>query len=119
MIKKMLIADGVGVRLREERERLGLNQLEFGELVGVSRGTQKNYELGANSIDLRYVSALVKNNVDAGYVLTGRHTPAPGEGLQADEEELIERYRKLPKDDQKSIHRYVNALSAMAAQDRK
>lgn len=115
----MLIADGVGVRLREERERLGLNQLEFGELIGVSRGTQKNYELGANSIDLRYVAELAKHKVDAGYVLTGRRSPSPGEGLQPDEEELIERYRKLPEPDQKSIHRYVIALGVMAAQDLK
>lgn len=51
----MLIAEGVGVRLREERERLGLSQTEFGTLVGVSRGTQKNYELGTalGALDLR------------------------------------------------------------------
>ncbi|WP_255313860.1 helix-turn-helix domain-containing protein, partial [Pseudomonas protegens] len=44
-VKKMLIAEGVGSRLREERERLGLSQSDFGALVGVSRGTQKNYEV--------------------------------------------------------------------------
>lgn len=112
----MLIADGVGERLREERERLGLNQTEFGTLLGVSRGTQKNYELGANSLDLRYVSALVENKVDAGYVLTGNRSLAAGEGLDPSETELIHQYRCLPKDDQKTVRRIVKSMAAEASE---
>lgn len=113
--KKMLIADQVGERLREERERLGLNQTEFGLLLGVSRGTQKNYELGANSLDLRYVAALEENGVDAAFVLTGRRATPLGQLYTAVEEELILQFRGLPADDQKAIRRYVKALAAAAA----
>lgn len=113
--KKMLIADQVGERLREERERLGLNQTEFGALVGVSRGTQKNYELGANSLDLRYVAALEEKGVDAAFVLTGRRATPLGQLYTAAEEELILQFRSLPADDQKAIRRYVKALAAAAA----
>lgn len=113
--KKMLIADQVGERLREERERLGLNQTEFGLLLGVSRGTQKNYELGANSLDLRYVAALEENGVDAAFVLTGRRATPLGQLYTAVEEELILLFRGLPADDQKAIRRYVKALAAAAA----
>ncbi|ROO34500.1 transcriptional regulator [Pseudomonas sp. AF76] len=111
----MLIADQVGERLREERERLGLNQTEFGLLLGVSRGTQKNYELGANSLDLRYVAALEENGVDAAFVLTGRRATPLGQLYTAVEEELILQFRGLPADDQKAIRRYVKALAAAAA----
>lgn len=112
--KKMLIADGVGDRLREERERLGLNQTDFGTLLGVSRGTQKNYELGANSLDLRYVSSLTEHNVDAGYVLSGRRSPPPGEGLDPVEADLVEHFRRLPPDDQKTVRRIVRSMAAEA-----
>ncbi|MFK3970184.1 helix-turn-helix domain-containing protein [Pseudomonas sp. NPDC087358] len=106
----MLIADGVGDRLRDERERLGLNQTDFGTLLGVSRGTQKNYELGANSLDLRYVAALVTHGVDAGFVLTGRRSPSPDKGLSETEQTLVEQFRTVPADDQKAILRFLKAM---------
>lgn len=113
--KKMLIADRVGERLREERERLGLNQTEFGELLGVSRGTQKNYELGANSLDLRYVSALEEHGVDAGFVLTGRRSTPLGQLFTATEEELINQYRSITPFDQEAIRRFLKAMADDAA----
>lgn len=109
--KKMLIADRVGERLREERERLGLTQTEFGVLLGVSRGTQKNYELGANSLDLRYVAALEERGVDAAYVLTGRRSTPNGQLFTAAEEELINQFRSIPEDDQKAIRRFLKAMA--------
>ena len=115
----MLIADGVGERLREERERLGLNQTDFGGLLGVSRGTQKNYELGANSLDLRYVSALVEHHVDAGYVLTGERSLSAGQGLDQEETELLEQFRSLPPDDQKTVRRIVKSMAAEVHETRK
>ncbi|MCJ2370363.1 helix-turn-helix transcriptional regulator [Pseudomonas sp. RGM 3321] len=110
----MHIADGVGERLKEERERLGLSQTEFGTRLRVSRGTQKNYELGANSLDLRYVAALTDQGVDAGYVLTGHRSPAPGQGLNPDEADLVDHYRRLPFDDQKTVRRIVKSMAAEA-----
>lgn len=71
LIKKLLISSGVGERLREERERLGKNQTDFGISVGVSRGTQKAYELGSSSPDVRYLTGLQDFGVDVHYVLTG------------------------------------------------
>ncbi|MCD5970413.1 helix-turn-helix domain-containing protein [Pseudomonas quasicaspiana] len=112
----MLIADGVGDRLREERERLGLNQTEFGALLGVSRGTQKNYELGASSLDLRYVSALAECRIDAGYVLTGSRSLPEGEGFSREEVELIHQFRQLPDDDQKTVRRIVKSMAAEAVE---
>ncbi|UZD98249.1 helix-turn-helix domain-containing protein [Pseudomonas corrugata] len=111
----MLIADQVGERLREERERLGLSQAEFGALLRISRGTQKNYELGANSLDLRYVAALEEHGVDAAYVLTGRRATPLGQLFTPAEEELIAQYRSISADDQKAIRRFLKAMADDAA----
>ena len=116
--KKMLIADQVGERLREERERLGLNQTEFGALLGVSRGTQKNYELGANSIDLRYVAALEECGVDAGFVLTGRRSTPLGQMFTPEEEKLIKQYRSIAAGDQEAIRRFLKAMADDADRQR-
>ncbi len=116
--KKMLIADRVGERLREERERLGLNQTDFGVLLGVSRGTQKNYELGANSLDLRYVTALEERGVDAAYVLTGRRSTPLGQLFSAAEEELINQFRTISDEDQKAIRRFLEAMADDAVRRR-
>jgi transcriptional regulator with XRE-family HTH domain len=116
--KKMLIADRVGERLREERERLGLNQTDFGVLLGVSRGTQKNYELGASSLDLRYVTALEEKGVDAAYVLTGKRSTPLGQLFSPSEELLIKQFRAISDDDQKAIRRFLEAMADDAARHR-
>lgn len=116
--KKMLIADRVGERLREERERLGLNQTDFGKLLGVSRGSQKNYELGASSLDLKYVAALEENGVDAAYVMTGRRSTPLGQRFTPAEEELINQYRSITSSDQEAIRRFLKAMSDDAARQK-
>jgi transcriptional regulator with XRE-family HTH domain len=116
--KKMIIADRVGERLREERERLGLNQTEFGVRLGVSRGTQKNYELGASSLDLRYVSALEEQGADAAYILTGRRSTPIGQLLSAAEEELITQFRSITSFDQEAIRRFLQAMADDAARQK-
>ncbi|MBI6895267.1 helix-turn-helix transcriptional regulator [Pseudomonas putida] len=106
----MLIADGVSERLREERDRKGLTQLDFATLIGVSRGTQKNYEVGAavGAMDLKYLAALEANGVDATYVLTGQRTVAAG--LTGEEFTILEHYRAISAEDQRSIRRFLKAM---------
>ncbi|WP_448632814.1 MULTISPECIES: helix-turn-helix domain-containing protein [Pseudomonas fluorescens group] len=113
MNKKMHISDGVGERLREERERLGLNQTEFGALGSVSRGTQKAYELGTNSPDLRYLASLEEAGVDTAYVLSGRRELLSEGGLTAIESRILENYRSLSESDQASVERLTTALAVM------
>jgi transcriptional regulator with XRE-family HTH domain len=70
--------DTLGLRLRQEREKLGLNQGNFGTLVGVKKNAQLNYEAGRRSPDGEYFMAAAKAGVDVLYVLTGVRT-APAE----------------------------------------
>ncbi|EGH05030.1 helix-turn-helix domain-containing protein [Pseudomonas syringae pv. actinidiae] len=111
MDKYMLIAEGVGVRLREERERLGLSQTEFGTLVGVSRGTQKNYELGTalGALDLKYLMALEANGIDAGYVLTAQRRY--GRGITSEESQILAQYRSITDGDQRALRRFLKAMA--------
>ena len=90
----MIIADRVGERLREERERLGLTQTEFGVLL-----------------DLRYVAALEEHGVDAAFVLTGRRSTALGVRFTPAEEELINQFRSIAPGDQDAIRRFLKAMA--------
>lgn len=58
-------------RLKEERNRLGLNQTDFGSLAGVGKTTQINYESGSRTPSADYLAAIFKHGVDIQYVVTG------------------------------------------------
>ena len=112
MVKKLLILSGVGERLREERDRLGLNQTDFGIAAGVSRGTQKAYELESSSPDLRYLAALQGMAVDVHFVLTGSRLSIDAGGLNEEESLILEQFRSLPDHDRVSVKRLTGALAA-------
>lgn len=67
----MKISDGFAARLREERERLGLSQRALGEVAGVAKLAQLNYEKGARSPSIAYLDAVSGAGLDVWYMLTG------------------------------------------------
>lgn len=60
-----------GLRLREERKRIGLTQAEFAKKLGVSRNTQINYEAMDREPDVKYIARLEEIGVDSKFVVTG------------------------------------------------
>lgn len=64
----------VGLRLREERERLKQTQEDFAIACGVRRRAQVTYESGERSPDARYLEAASKIGVDIAYVIYGSKT---------------------------------------------
>ncbi|WP_447776348.1 XRE family transcriptional regulator [Variovorax boronicumulans] len=62
----------LGERLKLERQRLGLNQADFGAKVGVSKTSQFNYEAGGRSPDADYLQKAFELGVDVHYVITGQ-----------------------------------------------
>lgn len=106
---------GIGERLKEERERIGLNQTDFAAKAGASKNSQYNYEKGERNPDSAYLAAVAAVGVDVLYVLTGTRTPRPVEGLSVAEEKVLDNYRSLPEEDQASVRRLTNALAESTA----
>lgn len=65
--------EGMGDRLREERERLKLSQEEIAAVAGTSRMTPNRYEKGQYLPTLPFLDALNGVGVDVDYVLLGKH----------------------------------------------
>jgi len=102
---------GIGLRLRQERERLGLSQKAFGEVGGVEANAQGKYENGDRAPKADYLSRVAERGVDVLYVLTGAHTPTLVDNLSSNEETVLGSYRTLKKEDQAAIHRLTTQLA--------
>lgn len=64
--------DEFALRLKEERERLGLSQHDFAQLGGVNRITQMRYETKVNFPSVDYLCLLGQNGIDTLYILYGQ-----------------------------------------------
>lgn len=102
---------GIGSRLRQERERLGLSQKSFGEIGGVEANAQGKYENGGRAPKADYLSRVAARGVDVLYVLTGNPTPTLIDNLSQMEEKVLGSYRSLFKEDQDAIRRLTTTLA--------
>ncbi|KIP88746.1 MULTISPECIES: transcriptional regulator [Pseudomonas] len=102
----------IGIRLKEERSRLGLNQTDMGAVGGVGKTTQINYEKGAGAPDAFYLAAVERLGVDVLYVVTGERRPAAANSISGAEQDLLEHFRKLPEGEQG----YTTTMLAALAQ---
>lgn len=102
---------GIGLRLRQERERLGLSQKNFGEIGGVEANAQGKYESGGRAPKADYLSRVAERGVDVLYVLTGTPTPIQLDNLSLLEEKILENYRAMFKEDQDAIRRLTSTLA--------
>ena len=60
-------------RLRKARELTGLDQTEFADLIGVSRGTVSSYERGADTHKRPYLLAwAIGSGVSLEWLITGK-----------------------------------------------
>lgn len=106
---------GIGDRLKEERERLGVNQTEFAALAGVSKNSQFNYEKGERSPDSAYLYAIFNAGADVLYVLTGNRAAPSSDNLSPAETTLLSQYRSLSESDKAAVRRMVGALAELSA----
>ncbi len=104
----------LGGRLREERERLGLSQSEMGEIGGVKKLAQLNYEKSVRQPDASYLTAIAAIGVDVMYVLTGQRGAPAQPVLSRREAALVDNYRHCAQEDQQAIDRV--ALNAAKTQ---
>lgn len=112
MVGGVSYAQAAGTRLREERLRLAYSQEDFGELGGVRRNTQGNYERGERTPDLEYIAAVAKVGVDVVYVITGLRMLSAFTQLNEHEAQIMRLVHELPKEDQAAIARMAYGLHA-------
>jgi transcriptional regulator with XRE-family HTH domain len=104
----------LGERLREERDRLGINQNDFADIGGVKRNSQGNYENDRQRPDTAYLLAISKVGVDVMYVLFGRRDTTAGTHSTV-ENEVVSCFRSLSPADQVVVHRVATGLAEAAA----
>ena len=104
-----------GARLREERERLGLNQTEMGEAGGVNRSSQSLYERGVSPCSIDYLFMVDRAGADLQYLFTGVRG---GVDLSERESHLLAAFRLLGDGDQEAVMRITNGLAGMSMPSR-
>lgn len=104
--------NGIGPRLREERERLGLTQRVFGDIGGVEPNAQGKYESGERTPKADYMAAVAARGVDALYVLSGTRTPVAQGTLSSEEVSLLGAFRALPTADQAAVQHLLGSLAS-------
>uniref|UniRef100_A0A7C1WRP4 Helix-turn-helix domain-containing protein n=1 Tax=Pseudomonas graminis TaxID=158627 RepID=A0A7C1WRP4_9PSED len=67
---------GIGLRLRQERNRLKLSQSALGAIGGVETNAQGNYENGTRSPKADYLLRIAEAGVDLNYVMSGNRSSA-------------------------------------------
>ena len=105
---------GIGSRLRQERERLGLSQKAFGEIGGVEANAQGKYENGGRAPKADYLAAVAAQGVDVLFVITGVKTPTSVDNLSAVEEKVLGSYRSLGQEDQDAIRRLTVKMAELS-----
>ena len=63
---------GIGDRIKQERERLGLSQDEFSKYGKVTRKSQFNYESEERMPDASYLEGISQVGVDIQFIITGQ-----------------------------------------------
>ncbi len=87
----------IAARIKEERERLGFSQSQFGAFVEVSKKTQIRWEQEDGAFpDVAQLSVWGGLGLDMLYVLTGQRSNAStATHLPPDEQLLLEAYRGM------------------------
>ncbi|MEB0078453.1 transcriptional regulator [Pseudomonas sp. CCI3.2] len=107
--------NGIGFRLRKERERLGLSQRAFGKSGGVATNAQGKYEGGDRVPKAVYFAALTAIGVDVLFVLTGARAPIRFDNLSQIEQSVLANFRSLQPEDQDAVKRLTTTIADLSA----
>lgn len=106
----------IGVRLKEERARLSLNQAEFAALGQVSKRAQIEWEKGTAVPNAAFLALAAHAGVDVLYVVTGQRVPIASGMLTPDEAELLDCYRASDAEGKVAARKLVFALARLNAE---
>lgn len=100
-----------GERLKEERVRLGLTQIELAEKSGQSREMLGKYERGAAEPGAGVLMALAAVGMDMLYVLSGQRTPQTIASLSSEESALLDNYKHSDEEGRAAARRVLSSLA--------
>ncbi|MDB6047665.1 MAG: DNA-binding protein [Pseudomonas sp.] len=106
--------NGIGFRLRKERERLGLSQRTFGKSGGVATNAQGKYEAGDRVPKASYFAALAVIGVDVLFILTGTKAPIRFDNLSLTEQIVLANFRSLQPEDQNAVRRLTTTIAELS-----
>jgi transcriptional regulator with XRE-family HTH domain len=105
-----------GIRLTQERKRLGYSQTTLAAKLDRSKATQVKYESGDTHPDADYFLALHKLGADIHYIITGELL----EALKAeDERQLLKNYRAFNDRDKSLMLNLFNDIVRSDAASKK
>lgn len=105
--------DNFPIRLKQERQRLHMNQTEFAGSGGVQKQAQFTYEKGLRYPDASYLARIAEIGVDVLYLLTGRASDPATLALDPDEERLLAGYRELKPREKRGVLALVAAITGV------
>ncbi|WLG92445.1 helix-turn-helix domain-containing protein [Pseudomonas cucumis] len=101
----------MGMRLQEERKRLGYSQEGFSLLMGASRRTQVSYETRDKNAGLLYLSKAQAKGLDIYYIISGNAITAEQQLLSETEANLLKIYRNLDRQEKESLMIIAQSLA--------
>ncbi|WP_310628168.1 helix-turn-helix transcriptional regulator [Limnohabitans sp.] len=103
----------ISVRLREERERLGLTQKEVATHVEMTSRVQVMYESGDRNPDTKYLASVARLGMDVLYILTGQRSApvAPQALLPEGDRILLDNFHAAPAQVQAGIKTTLGAFA--------
>ncbi len=113
----------IGTRIKALRLQKKITQPELAELIGVAKSMISQWETLKNEPKACYIYSLATNlNVSADYLLGIENedfTPSvTNTTLPADEERLLQEYRKLDKPIKKMCYYYVEHMVTATKEDK-
>ena len=83
----------IGKRLKEERMRIGVSQVDFSEACNSSRNALLQWERGETTPNASGLAAMAALGVDVLYVITGQRSTDSEATLAPDERDLLAAWR--------------------------
>lgn len=106
----------IGLRLRDERQRLDLSQTAFAEKGGVTKKTQMLYEAGERFPDAAYLAAVAQIGADIQYIVTGQRQ-GQGIGESAVHRAVLDAVDLLSLGKKLDVEQLANAVVKLCARN--
>lgn len=106
--KKSEQKDSIGLRLGQERKRLGYSQTVLGAKLDTSKATQIKYEANYTRPDADYLFEVNQLGADIYYIITGEQLEAL---KNVDERQLLASYRLLDNPHKPIVLHFIKELA--------